>query len=69
MDKDTIQKTIHFWQPYSDVPLTEENAREINENIVSLFDYLAELDLEQQKLKGGDQNGNSSVEHQKSQLQ
>jgi len=39
-----IQKTIRVWQPYSDTPLTEEDAREITTNMVSFIRFLEELD-------------------------
>ncbi|GEM_PF-3353464 len=39
-----IEKTIRVFQPYSETPLTEEDAREITANMVTLFRYLAELD-------------------------
>jgi hypothetical protein len=47
--KELIQKTIDHWQPYSKEKLTEEDAREIIENAVALFDLLDKLDREQQK--------------------
>ena len=52
--KEMIRETIQHWQPYSDKALSEEDAREIIENTVALFDLLNELDLEQQK--GGKEN-------------
>jgi len=42
--KEFIQKTLDVWQPYSKEKLTEEDAREIIENTVALFDLLGELD-------------------------
>lgn len=41
-----IKETIEHWQPYSKEKLTEEDAREIIENTVALFDLLNELDRE-----------------------
>lgn len=51
--KEIIQETIQHWQPYSDTVLTDEDAREIIENTVALFDLLNELDLKQQTNKKG----------------
>ena len=59
--KEMVQETIQHWQPYSDKVLTEEDAREIIENTVALFDLLNELDLKQQTDKKG---GKQNVEHQ-----
>lgn len=42
--KEFIQKTIDVWQPYSKNNLTEEDAREIADNMVNLFEFLVELD-------------------------
>jgi len=47
-----IKETIEHWQPYSKEKLTEEDAREIIENTVGLFDLLNELDIEQAKQSG-----------------
>jgi len=47
--KEMIHETIVHWQPYSKEKLTEEDAREIIENTVALFDLLDELDREQNK--------------------
>ena len=44
--KEFIQKTINVWQPYSKERLVEEDAREIIENTVALFDLLDKLDRE-----------------------
>ena len=35
-----LQKTIQIWQPYSDVPLSSNDAIEITENITALFNLL-----------------------------
>lgn len=43
-DSDLISRTIEVWQPYSDKPLTEEDAREIIRNISGFFDILASWD-------------------------
>jgi|GEM_PF-1593661 len=42
--KELLQKTIDIWQPNNKVPLTEEDAREIAQNTVSLFKLLVRLD-------------------------
>lgn len=39
-----IKKTIEVWQPLSETTLTEEDAREIVENMTSLFSLLLELE-------------------------
>ena len=39
-----IQKTIEVWQPYSEAPLSLEDAREIAENMTGLFSFLIELE-------------------------
>ena len=44
IDKQILEKTIRVWQPYSDKPLTEDDAREILENMTGLFSFLLELE-------------------------
>ena len=39
-----LQETVEFWRPVYDRPLTLEEAREIAENLTSLFKLLADLD-------------------------
>lgn len=39
-----LKKTIEVWQPYSSLPLTLEDAREIAANATALLRYLQELD-------------------------
>lgn len=39
-----LEKTIQVWQPYSPVPLTLEDAREIADNVTGLFCLLNELE-------------------------
>jgi len=41
-DRSSSEETIRAWQPHSDKQLTPEDAREIRENIVSLFLLLRE---------------------------
>ena len=38
--KDFISKTIQVWQPYSPIPLSLKDAREITENMTALFNFL-----------------------------
>lgn len=38
--KEFLNKTIQIWQPYSDVPLSSNDAIEITENITALFNFL-----------------------------
>jgi len=42
--KEFLEKTIKVWQPYSENPLTLEDAREITENAVNLCSFLFELE-------------------------
>ena len=44
MNRDFLRKTIEVWQPLSEKRLTEEDAREIVENMTGLFSFLIELD-------------------------
>lgn len=46
-----LEKTIEVWQPYSPVPLTLEDAREIAENVTGLFCLLDELEQKYGKEK------------------
>ena len=46
MDRDFLDETIEFWQPYTKEKLTREDAREIIQNTVALFKFLHELDRE-----------------------
>ena len=41
-----LRKTAEIWQPLSDETLTEEDAREIIQNITGFFDTLARWDRE-----------------------
>ncbi len=45
MNKEFLQKTIDFWQPYSEEKLTEEDAREIIGNLTGFFNLLHELNM------------------------
>ncbi len=36
------KRTLDFWQPRSPVPLTDEDAREIEHNLFGFFEVLAE---------------------------
>lgn len=51
MDRDFLQKTIEVWQPLSKKTLTEEDAREIVENMTGLFSFLIKLDQKYGKEK------------------
>lgn len=42
--KEFLEKTIKVWQPYSNEPLTLEDAREMSENMVNFFKLLMETD-------------------------
>jgi len=39
-----LEKTIKVWQPYSPVPLTLSDAREITQNMTALFNFLIRHD-------------------------
>lgn len=49
--EDFLKKTIEAWQPYSEAPLTLEDAREIMDNMVSLYSFLFELEQKYGKEK------------------
>jgi len=49
--KQFLEKTIKIWQPYSPAPLSLEDAREIAENVTSLFCLLNELEQKYDKEK------------------
>lgn len=38
--KEFLNKTIKVWQPYSPIPLSLNDAREITGNITALFNFL-----------------------------
>jgi len=38
--KEFLNKTIQIWQPYSPIPLSLNDAREITGNITALFNFL-----------------------------
>lgn len=40
----SLKKTLVTWQPLSPRPLSEEDAREIRQNVVGFFALLAEWD-------------------------
>ena len=42
--KEFIQETIKVWQPYSKEKLTEEDAREIADNVINLYTFMLELE-------------------------
>ena len=39
-----LEQTIKVWQPYSEAPLSLEDARKIADNMTGLFSYLIELE-------------------------
>lgn len=52
--KELIQKTLDFWQPRYDVmgeKLTEEDAREILDNMIGFVELLAGLDKKYGSIK------------------
>ena len=44
LSEEFLRTTIKIWQPYSEAPLTLEDAREIAENMTGLYSYLLELE-------------------------
>ncbi|MBF0595424.1 MAG: hypothetical protein HQL22_10735 [Candidatus Omnitrophica bacterium] len=48
--KSYLEKTINLFQPFSATPLTLEDAREIADNTLGLYEYALEL---KQKREGG----------------
>ena len=56
MDKRLLQLTIDTWQPLSEKKLTEEDTREIIENVVNFMELLIEWD-EEEKRKNPDKTG------------
>ncbi|MBI3590133.1 MAG: hypothetical protein HY094_01990 [Candidatus Melainabacteria bacterium] len=44
-----LEKTIKVWQPYSEKPLTFEDAREIIHNTVGAYKLLIKWEMERQK--------------------
>jgi hypothetical protein len=44
MNKEFFRRTIQVWQPLSEDRLTEEDAREIVENLTGFFSLLEEWD-------------------------
>jgi len=49
--KELLEKTIEVWQKHSPYPLTLDDAREIVQNTVALFDLLEELEEKYGKAK------------------
>jgi hypothetical protein len=48
--KEFLEKTINTWQRYYQAPLTQEDAREIADNMIGLFSLLAELEQKNGKV-------------------
>ena len=44
--KELLEKTIRVWQPLGEEKLTEEDAREIVENLTGFFSLLGEWERE-----------------------
>ena len=51
MDRSFLKKTVEVWQPHYKRRLTEEDAREITENLTGFFDLLAEWEKKEKKSK------------------
>ena len=47
--KEFLNKTIQVWQPYSPTPLSLNDAREITDNMTSLFNLLMKIDEKSHK--------------------
>lgn len=43
ISEEFLDKTIAYWQPFYEQPLTREDAREIIQNACDLFDLLNEI--------------------------
>jgi hypothetical protein len=54
--KEFQKKTIELWQPYSDIPLSSNDAIEITENITALFNFLIASEK-----KSNDKNINKNI--------
>jgi len=50
--KEFLNKTIKVWQPYSPTPLSSDDAREITENMISLFNFLITVDIKNNQKEG-----------------
>ena len=48
--KDYLQRTINLFQPHSEAPLTLEDAQQLADDVLDLFEYLIEL---KQQREGG----------------
>ncbi len=53
--KEFLNKTIKVWQPFSPTLLSLNDAREISENMINLFNFLIKVDNKYDKERG-DQN-------------
>ena len=42
--KEFLEKTIQVWQPYSEAPLSLDDAREIAENMTGLYALILKLE-------------------------
>ncbi len=49
MNKDLLNKTMQVWQPLCEEKLSEEDAREIIENIAGFFTILKKWDDEERR--------------------
>lgn len=57
--KEFLQKTIDVFQPYSEEKLTEEDAREIAENVINLYICLVDLERKYGGCEKENQKANS----------
>ena len=61
-DVDQARTALRLWQPRASRPLSEEDAREISENLIGFFRVLAEWDAkERSSVSAGDDNGASEL--------
>lgn len=51
VDRSFLKKTAEVWQPHYKRRLTEEDAREIAENLTGFFDLLAEWEKKEKESK------------------
>lgn len=59
-DLDQVQTTLRLWQPRASRALSQEDAREIAENLVGFFRVLAEWDANERSSESADDNNGES---------
>ncbi len=59
-DLDRVRTTLRLWQPRASRTLSQEDAREIAENLVGFFRVLAEWDAKERSSESADDNNGAS---------